>query len=111
MVVIMVVVMIGVGFVGDGSGIRLPADREAETRLSRCFMQVLRQLLVGDYEAGRLASGISLLGLSRQLELLGLSGIVTPGEGGQMRITLGVNPTQLRQGKINLDKVDFVTQR
>lgn len=41
-----------------------------------------------------------------QLEALGLSGIVTPGEGGQMRITLGVNPTQLRQGKLSIDKVD-----
>ena len=30
---------------------------------------------------------------------LGLSGIVTPGEGGQMRITIGVNPTQFREGK------------
>lgn len=41
-----------------------------------------------------------------QLEALGLSGIVTPGEGGQMRITLGVNPTQLRQGKLDLARVD-----
>ena len=39
------------------------------------------------------------------LERLGLSGIVTPGEGGQMRITIGVNPTQLRDGRINLDQV------
>ncbi len=42
----------------------------------------------------------------RQLEQLGLSGIVTPGEGGQMRITLGVNPTQLRTGALKLDKVE-----
>jgi serine protease len=42
---------------------------------------------------------------SRQIEQLGLSGIVTPGEGGQMRITLGVNPIQLRDGKLGLDKV------
>ena len=42
---------------------------------------------------------------SRQIEQLGLSGIVTPGEGGQMRITLGVNPMQLRDGKLSLDKV------
>lgn len=42
----------------------------------------------------------------RQLEALGLSGIVTPGEGGQMRITIGVNPTQFRQGKLNIDKVE-----
>jgi serine protease len=41
----------------------------------------------------------------RQLEQMGLSGIVTPGEGGQMRITIGVNPTQFRQGRIDLDKV------
>ncbi|MEQ1780999.1 MAG: S8 family serine peptidase [Hyphomonadaceae bacterium] len=42
----------------------------------------------------------------RQLEALGLSGIVTPGEGGQMRITIGVNPTQFREGKLSLDKVE-----
>lgn len=42
----------------------------------------------------------------KQLEALGLSGIVTPGEGGQMRITLGVNPTQLRTGELNLGKVE-----
>jgi serine protease len=42
---------------------------------------------------------------SRQIEQLGLSGIVTPGEGGQMRITLGVNPMQLRDGRLSLDKV------
>lgn len=42
----------------------------------------------------------------RQLEALGLSGIVTPGEGGQMRITIGVNPTQFQQGKLNLDKIE-----
>ncbi|RYD88707.1 MAG: hypothetical protein EOP61_33065, partial [Sphingomonadales bacterium] len=35
----------------------------------------------------------------RQLEALGLSGVVTPSEGGQMRITIGVNPTQYREGK------------
>ena len=39
------------------------------------------------------------------LERLGLSGVVTPGEGGQMRITIGVNPTQLRDGQVNLDQV------
>lgn len=42
----------------------------------------------------------------RQLEQLGLSGIVTPGEGGQMRITIGVNPTQFRDGKLNIDKIE-----
>ncbi|HOZ28231.1 MAG TPA: S8 family serine peptidase [Hyphomonadaceae bacterium] len=42
----------------------------------------------------------------RQLEAMGLSGIVTPGEGGQMRITIGVNPTQFREGKIDLSKVN-----
>lgn len=42
----------------------------------------------------------------RQLEALGLSGIVTPGEGGQMRITIGVNPTQFREGKLDLTKVN-----
>ncbi len=41
----------------------------------------------------------------RQLEKLGLSGIVTPGEGGQMRITIGVNPTQFREGKLDFQKV------
>jgi len=41
----------------------------------------------------------------RQLEQLGLSGIVTPGEGGQMRITIGVNPTQFREGRVDLQKV------
>ena len=40
------------------------------------------------------------------LERLGLSGIVTPGEGGQMRITIGVNPTQLRAGAVDLDKIE-----
>lgn len=40
------------------------------------------------------------------LEKLGLSGIVTPGEGGQMRITIGVNPTQYREGKLDLTKVN-----
>ncbi len=39
------------------------------------------------------------------LERLGLSGIVTPGEGGQMRITIGVNPTQLRAGAVDLDQI------
>jgi serine protease len=39
------------------------------------------------------------------LEKLGLSGIVTPGEGGQMRITIGVKPTQLRGGDVDLDKI------
>lgn len=44
---------------------------------------------------------------SRQLEQLGLSGIITPGESGQMRITLGVNPTQLRPGdRLDLNKVE-----
>ena len=42
----------------------------------------------------------------RQLEALGLSGIVTPSEGGQMRITIGVNPTQFREGKVDLSKVN-----
>jgi hypothetical protein len=42
----------------------------------------------------------------KQLEALGLSGIVTPGEGGQMRITIGVNPTQFRPGNLNLGKVE-----
>jgi len=42
----------------------------------------------------------------RQLEALGLSGIVTPGEGGQMRITIGVNPTQFREGRLDLQKVE-----
>ncbi len=42
----------------------------------------------------------------RQLEALGLSGIVTPSEGGQMRITIGINPTQLREGQLDLDKVE-----
>lgn len=42
----------------------------------------------------------------RQLEALGLSGIVTPGESGQMRITIGVNPTQYREGRLDLRKVD-----
>lgn len=42
----------------------------------------------------------------RQLEALGLSGVVTPGEGGQMRITIGVNPTQYREGKLDLSKVN-----
>lgn len=41
-----------------------------------------------------------------QLEALGLSGIVTPSEGGQMRITIGVNPTQFREGKLDLTKVN-----
>ena len=41
-----------------------------------------------------------------QLEKLGLSGIVTPGEGGQMRITIGVNPTQFREGRLDLQKVE-----
>jgi len=41
----------------------------------------------------------------RQIERLGLSGIVTPGEGGQIRITLGVNPTQFRDGKLSVDKL------
>ena len=40
------------------------------------------------------------------MEKLGLSGIVTPGEGGQMRITIGVNPTQFREGKLDLTKVN-----
>lgn len=42
----------------------------------------------------------------RQLEALGLSGVVTPSEGGQMRITIGVNPTQYREGKLDLSKVN-----
>lgn len=42
----------------------------------------------------------------RQLEALGLSGIVTPGEGGQMRITIGVNPTQFREGRLDLGKIE-----
>lgn len=42
----------------------------------------------------------------KQLEALGLSGIVTPSEGGQMRITIGVNPTQFREGKLDLTKVN-----
>jgi serine protease len=33
--------------------------------------------------------------MSKKLELYGLSSIVTPTEGGQMRITLGVNPTKM----------------
>jgi serine protease len=43
--------------------------------------------------------------LGKQIEQLGLSGVVTPGEGGQMRITIGVNPTQFREGKLDLAKV------
>lgn len=42
----------------------------------------------------------------RQLEAMGLSGVVTPSEGGQMRITIGVNPTQYREGKLDLSKVN-----
>ena len=42
----------------------------------------------------------------KQLEALGLSGIVTPSEGGQMRITIGVNPTQFREGQLDLTKVN-----
>ena len=41
----------------------------------------------------------------RQLEAMGLSGIVTPSEGGQMRITIGVNPTRFQEGKLDLSKV------
>ncbi len=44
--------------------------------------------------------------LGKQIEQMGLSGIVTPGEGGQMRITIGVNPTQLRLNRIDPTKVD-----
>jgi serine protease len=40
----------------------------------------------------------------KKLEQLGLSGIVTPGEGGQMRILIGVKPTQLSD-KMDLTKV------
>jgi serine protease len=43
--------------------------------------------------------------LGKQIEQMGLSGIVSAGEGGQMRITIGVNPTQYRQGKLDLSKV------
>jgi serine protease len=42
--------------------------------------------------------------LGKQIEQLGLSGIVSAGEGGQMRITIGVNPTQFRPGKLDLTK-------
>lgn len=42
--------------------------------------------------------------LGRQIEQLGLSGVVSAGEGGQMRITIGVTPTQFRQGKVDLEK-------
>lgn len=35
-----------------------------------------------------------------KLEQLGLSGVVTPEEGGQMRIVIGVSPTQYRPGSI-----------
>jgi serine protease len=40
-----------------------------------------------------------------RLQKMGLSGIVTPEEGGQMRIILGVKPTQLRD-KIDPTKID-----
>ncbi|MFT3722624.1 MAG: S8 family peptidase [Hyphomonadaceae bacterium] len=43
--------------------------------------------------------------LGKQIEQMGLSGIVSAGEGGQMRITIGVNPTQFRQGKLDMTKV------
>ena len=42
--------------------------------------------------------------LGKQIEQLGLSGIVSAGEGGQMRITIGVTPTQFREGKLDLSK-------
>ena len=43
--------------------------------------------------------------LGKQIEQLGLSGIVSAGDGGQMRITIGVNPTQFRQGKLDMTKM------
>ncbi len=43
--------------------------------------------------------------LGKQIEQMGLSGIVSAGEGGQMRITIGVNPTQFREGKLDMTKM------
>jgi serine protease len=44
-----------------------------------------------------------------RLQRMGVSGIVTPEEGGQMRIVLGVKPTQLRD-KVDLGKVDALRE-
>jgi len=62
-------------------------------------LQVRSRLDVDVAVAARDKAGLTL-------ERLGLSGIVTPGEGGQMRITIGVNPTQFRDGKLDLSKVN-----
>jgi serine protease len=45
----------------------------------------------------------------QRIERMGLSGIVTPEEGGQMRIIIGVKPTQLRD-KLDLSKVDEIRE-
>ena len=61
-------------------------------------LQIRARLAVDQAIVARDKAGLTL-------ERMGLSGIVTPGEGGQMRITIGVNPTQLRDGKLNLDRI------
>jgi serine protease len=45
-----------------------------------------------------------------KLEEMGLSGIVTPGEGGAMRITLDVDPTQFAPRPLDPDKLDGVVR-
>lgn len=47
-----------------------------------------------------------------KLEEMGLSGVVTPDEGGQMRITIGVDPTKLIEGKsVDPTSVDALAAR
>lgn len=47
-----------------------------------------------------------------KLEELGLSGVVTPDEGGQMRITIGVDPTKFEDGReVDPTRVDALAAR